>query len=107
MHGVAAARYESEAEIRRTVGAEFRHLLRPHGVDIVQRGGHRVELGKRADLIVLDRDRLEMAPAHDPAANILHSASPRSVGDALARRSGSRRRDGRGGLVAAAAPHGV
>lgn len=42
-----------------------------------------VEPGKRADLIVLDRDRLEMAPAHDLAANILYSASPRSVRDVL------------------------
>jgi 5-methylthioadenosine/S-adenosylhomocysteine deaminase len=42
-----------------------------------------VETGKRADLIVLDRDRLEMAPAHDPAANVLYSASPRSVRDVL------------------------
>lgn len=42
-----------------------------------------VEVGKRADLIVLDLDRLEMAPAHDPAANLLYAASPRSVRDVL------------------------
>lgn len=42
-----------------------------------------VETGKRADLIVLDLDRLEMAPPHDHAANILYSASPRSVRDVL------------------------
>jgi 5-methylthioadenosine/S-adenosylhomocysteine deaminase len=42
-----------------------------------------VEVGKRADLIVLDLDRLEMAPPHDLAANVLYSASPRSVRDVL------------------------
>jgi 5-methylthioadenosine/S-adenosylhomocysteine deaminase len=42
-----------------------------------------VEVGKRADLVVLDLDRLEMAPAHDPAANVLYSASPRSVRDVI------------------------
>ena len=42
-----------------------------------------VEAGKRADLVVLDLDRLEMAPAHDLAANVLYSASPRSVRDVL------------------------
>jgi 5-methylthioadenosine/S-adenosylhomocysteine deaminase len=42
-----------------------------------------VEAGKRADLIVLDLDRLEMAPPHDLAANVLYSASPRSVRDVL------------------------
>jgi 5-methylthioadenosine/S-adenosylhomocysteine deaminase len=42
-----------------------------------------VEVGKRADLIVLDLDRLEMAPPHDLAANVLYSASPRSVRDVI------------------------
>jgi 5-methylthioadenosine/S-adenosylhomocysteine deaminase len=42
-----------------------------------------VEPGKRADLIVLDLDRLEMAPAHDLAANLLYSASGRCVRDVL------------------------
>jgi 5-methylthioadenosine/S-adenosylhomocysteine deaminase len=42
-----------------------------------------VEVGKRADLIVLDLDRLEMAPAHDHAANLVYSASPRSVRDVM------------------------
>lgn len=42
-----------------------------------------VEVGKRADLIVLDLDRLELAPAHDPAANVLYSASGRCVRDVL------------------------
>jgi 5-methylthioadenosine/S-adenosylhomocysteine deaminase len=42
-----------------------------------------VEPGKRADLIVLDLDRLEMAPPHDLAANVLYSASPRSVRDVI------------------------
>ncbi len=42
-----------------------------------------VEVGKRADLIVLDLDRLEMAPAHDLAANVLYSASGRCVRDVL------------------------
>jgi len=42
-----------------------------------------VEVGKRADLIVLDLDRLEMAPPHDLAANLLYSASPRSVRDVI------------------------
>jgi len=42
-----------------------------------------VEAGKRADLIVLDLDRLEMAPAHDLAANVLYSASGRCVRDVL------------------------
>lgn len=42
-----------------------------------------VEPGKRADLVVLDLDRLEMAPPHDLAANVLYSASPRSVRDVL------------------------
>jgi 5-methylthioadenosine/S-adenosylhomocysteine deaminase len=42
-----------------------------------------VEVGKRADLIVLDMDRLEMQPAHDLAANVLYSASPRAVRDVL------------------------
>jgi 5-methylthioadenosine/S-adenosylhomocysteine deaminase len=42
-----------------------------------------VEAGKRADLIVLDLDRLEMAPPHDLAANVLYSASPRSVRDVI------------------------
>jgi 5-methylthioadenosine/S-adenosylhomocysteine deaminase len=42
-----------------------------------------VEVGKRADLIVLDLDRLEMSPPHDLAANVLYSASPRSVRDVI------------------------
>lgn len=42
-----------------------------------------VELGKRADLVVLDLDRLEMAPPHQPAANVVYSASPRSVRDVI------------------------
>lgn len=42
-----------------------------------------VETGKRADLLILDLDRLEMAPAHDLAANVVHAASPRSVRDVI------------------------
>jgi 5-methylthioadenosine/S-adenosylhomocysteine deaminase len=42
-----------------------------------------VEAGKRADLVVWDLDRLEMAPAHDVAANLLYAASPRSVRDVI------------------------
>jgi len=42
-----------------------------------------VEIGKRADLVVLDLDRLELAPAHDLASNVVYSASPRSVRDVL------------------------
>lgn len=42
-----------------------------------------VEVGKRADLVILDLDRLEMAPAHNLAANVVHSASPRSVRDVI------------------------
>lgn len=42
-----------------------------------------VETGKRADLIILDLDQLEMAPAHHLAANVVHSASPRSVRDVI------------------------
>ena len=41
------------------------------------------EAGTRADLNVLDLDRLEMAPAQDLAANVLYSASPRSVRDVI------------------------
>jgi 5-methylthioadenosine/S-adenosylhomocysteine deaminase len=42
-----------------------------------------VETGKRADLAIWDLVRLEMAPAHDLAANLLYSASPRSLRDVL------------------------
>jgi 5-methylthioadenosine/S-adenosylhomocysteine deaminase len=42
-----------------------------------------VEVGRRADLVVWDLDRLEMAPPHDLAANLLYSASPRSVRDVM------------------------
>lgn len=42
-----------------------------------------VEVGKRADLVVWNLDRLEMAPAHDLGANLLYSASPRSVRDVM------------------------
>jgi 5-methylthioadenosine/S-adenosylhomocysteine deaminase len=42
-----------------------------------------VEVGKRADLVVWDLNRLEMAPAHDLGANLLYSASPRSVRDVI------------------------
>ena len=42
-----------------------------------------IEPGKRADVIVLDLDRLEMSPAHDPASNVIHAASPRSVRDVV------------------------
>ncbi len=42
-----------------------------------------IEVGKRADLVVWDLDRLEMAPAHDLGANLLYSASPRSVRDVI------------------------
>ena len=38
-----------------------------------------VEPGKRADLVVFDGTRLECTPAHDPASNLVYSASPRSV----------------------------
>jgi 5-methylthioadenosine/S-adenosylhomocysteine deaminase len=38
-----------------------------------------IEPGKRADLVVLDGRRLEMAIPHDPVSNIVYSASPRSV----------------------------
>ena len=42
-----------------------------------------VEVGKRADLVVLNLDRLELAPPHDPVANVVHSATPRSVRDVI------------------------
>ena len=42
-----------------------------------------VEPGKRADLVVWGLNRLEMAPAHDLGANLLYSASPRSVRDVI------------------------
>jgi 5-methylthioadenosine/S-adenosylhomocysteine deaminase len=42
-----------------------------------------IEPGKRADLVVLDGRRLEMAMPHDPISNIVYSASPRSVRDVL------------------------
>ncbi|NGM22207.1 amidohydrolase family protein [Roseomonas stagni] len=42
-----------------------------------------VEVGKRADLVTWNLDRLEMAPAHDLGANLLYSASPRSVRDVM------------------------
>jgi 5-methylthioadenosine/S-adenosylhomocysteine deaminase len=42
-----------------------------------------IEIGKRADLTILDLNRLEMAPAHDLASNVLYSASVRSVRDVL------------------------
>lgn len=42
-----------------------------------------VETGKRADLVVLDRDALEMTPLHDAISNVVYSASPRSVRDVL------------------------
>jgi 5-methylthioadenosine/S-adenosylhomocysteine deaminase len=40
-----------------------------------------IEPGKRADLVVFDGTRLECTPAHDPASNLVYSASPRSVRD--------------------------
>lgn len=42
-----------------------------------------IERGKRADLVVLDGRRLEMAPLHDPISNIVYSTTPRSVRDVL------------------------
>jgi len=42
-----------------------------------------VEVGKRADLVVLDLTRLEASPRHDLAANVLYAMSPRSVRDVL------------------------
>jgi 5-methylthioadenosine/S-adenosylhomocysteine deaminase len=42
-----------------------------------------VEVGKRADLVTWNLNRLEMAPAHDLGANLLYSASPRSVRDVM------------------------
>lgn len=42
-----------------------------------------VEVGKRADLMVLDLTQPEMQPLHDPISNIVYSASPRSVRDVL------------------------
>ena len=38
-----------------------------------------VEMGKRADLLVLGLDRLEMTPAHSHASNVVYSANPRVV----------------------------
>jgi 5-methylthioadenosine/S-adenosylhomocysteine deaminase len=42
-----------------------------------------IEVGKRADLVVFDTNRLEATPAHDPAANLIYSLGPRSVRDVL------------------------
>ena len=42
-----------------------------------------IEVGKRADLVVFDMTRLEATPAHDMAANLVHSMGPRSVRDVL------------------------
>lgn len=42
-----------------------------------------VDVGKRADLVVLDLNQPEMRPLHDPVSNIVHSAGPRSVRDVL------------------------
>jgi 5-methylthioadenosine/S-adenosylhomocysteine deaminase len=42
-----------------------------------------VEVGKRADLTILDLSRLEMSPGHDLASNVLYAASVRSVRDVL------------------------
>src|SRR5258708_33037371 len=42
-----------------------------------------VEVGKRADLIVLDLTRLAANPRHDLASNVLYAMSPRSVRDVL------------------------
>ena len=42
-----------------------------------------VEVGKRADLVVFDANRLEATPAHDPPANLIYSLGPRSVRDVL------------------------
>jgi 5-methylthioadenosine/S-adenosylhomocysteine deaminase len=42
-----------------------------------------VEVGKRADLVVLDLTRLEANPRHNLAANVLYAMSPRSVRDVL------------------------
>ena len=42
-----------------------------------------VEVGKRADLVVFDANRLETTPAHDPMANLIYSMGPRSVRDVL------------------------
>ncbi|HEX2556455.1 MAG TPA: amidohydrolase family protein [Microvirga sp.] len=42
-----------------------------------------VEVGKRADLVVIDLDQPEMMPAHDLASNVLYAASVRSIRDVL------------------------
>jgi 5-methylthioadenosine/S-adenosylhomocysteine deaminase len=42
-----------------------------------------VEVGKRADLVAFDTNRLECTPAHDLASNLVYSMSPRSVRDVL------------------------
>ena len=42
-----------------------------------------IEIGKRADLTIFDLNRLDMAPSHDLASNVLYSASVRSVRDVL------------------------
>jgi 5-methylthioadenosine/S-adenosylhomocysteine deaminase len=42
-----------------------------------------VEPGKRADLVVLDLDRLELTPPHDHASNVIYSANPRCVRDVI------------------------
>jgi 5-methylthioadenosine/S-adenosylhomocysteine deaminase len=42
-----------------------------------------VEVGKRADLVVLDLAQREMRPLHDAVSNIVYSASPRSVRDVI------------------------
>jgi 5-methylthioadenosine/S-adenosylhomocysteine deaminase len=42
-----------------------------------------IEVGKRADLTILDLNRVEMAPSHNLASNVLYSASVRSVRDVL------------------------
>ena len=42
-----------------------------------------IEVGKRADLTIIDLNRVEMAPSHNLASNVLYSASVRSVRDVL------------------------
>ncbi len=42
-----------------------------------------IEVGKRADLVLFDANRLEATPAHDMASNLIYSMNGRMARDVL------------------------
>jgi 5-methylthioadenosine/S-adenosylhomocysteine deaminase len=64
---------------------EMIRMLTIDGARVLGLDGHvgSVELGKRADLVLFDANRLEATPAHDMASNLIYAMNGRMARDVL------------------------